>query len=290
MTLGETVRLYYRLTKPGIIYGNAIAAVAGFFLASKGNPDFLLLLAMLAGLSLIIAASCVINNYIDRDIDHLMHRTKNRAHVTGLISKRATFIYAGLLGISGTVILGLFTTMLALDAALVGFFVYIFLYSLWAKRNSVYSTQIGSIAGAVPPVVGYCAVTGNFDWGAALLFMILCIWQMPHFFAIALYRLDDYANAGVPVLPVKKGAKHTKVQILLYIVEFIIAASLLTVLGYTGYAYLAVVLVLGFLWLGLGLRGFKSADTKKWGRSMFFFSLLVLLGTCIMMSLSPILF
>jgi protoheme IX farnesyltransferase len=284
MELKETLRLYWRLTKPGIIYGNAVAAVAGFFLASKGHPNFVVLFAMLLGLSLVIAASCVINNYIDRDIDHKMTRTKNRAHVKGLISKRATFIYAGVLGILGVLILGAFVNFAALDAALVGFFVYIFPYSLWAKRNSVFSTHIGSIAGAVPPVVGYVAVTGFFDLGAALLFMILCIWQMPHFFSIALYRLEDYAAAGVPVLPVKAGAFRTKIQIVVYIALFIAATALLSLLGYTGVAYLGVVLLLGLSWLALGLWGFRAPDTARWGKHMFFFSLLVLLGTCIMMS------
>lgn len=288
MQLKETLRLYYRLTKPGIIYGNAVAATAGFFLASKGSPDFFVLFTMLAGLSLVIAASCVINNYIDRDMDHKMARTKNRAHVRGLISKRATFIYAGSLGILGVLILGTFVNFEALDAALFGFFVYIFPYSLWAKRNSIFSTHIGSVAGAVPPVVGYVAVSGSFDLGAALLFMILCIWQMPHFFSIALYRLEDYAAAGVPVLPVKAGVLRTKIQIIVYIVLFIASTALLSLLGYTGIAYLGVVLLLGLSWLTLGLWSFRTPDSARWGKHMFFFSLLVLLGTCIMMSVDAV--
>ncbi len=288
MGLKETVKLYYRLTKPGIIYGNATAAAAGFFLASKGSPDFLLLGAMLVGLSLVIASSCVINNYIDRDIDHLMRRTKNRAHVKGLISKKATFTYAAMLGILGVLVLGFFTTTVALDAALVGFFVYIVLYSLWTKRSSIFSTHIGSIAGAVPPVVGYTAVTGHFDVAAAIIFMILCTWQMPHFFAIALHRLEDYAAAGVPVLPVKHGALYTKIQVVIYVCLFIASAALLSVLGYTGQAYLGVIALLGCIWLALGLWGFKTSDTKKWAKEMFLFSLIVLLGTCIMMSVDVV--
>jgi protoheme IX farnesyltransferase len=150
------------------------------------------------------------------------------------------------------------------------------MYSLLTKRRTKFGTLVGAISGATPPVVGYVAVANRLDAGAIILFLILCLWQMPHFFAIAIYRLKDYTSASVPVYPVKEGILSTKKQILYYIAAFIIAASLLTFFGYTSYAYLGVVVLLGTLWLSLGIKGFRADDDKFWARKMFFASLLVL--------------
>src|SRR6202040_4019316 len=117
--------------------------------------------------------------------------------------------------------------------------VYVVLYSFWKYRSSL-ATLVGSIAGAVPPVVGYCSVSNRFDTGAVLFFLILVLWQMPHFFSIAMYRLQDYSAAAIPVLPIKKGNHRTKVHMVFYILGFIMVAILLTVFGYTGYSYLIV--------------------------------------------------
>lgn len=267
---------YYRLTKPGIIYGNAIAAAGGFLLASNGHINFGLFLATLAGLSLVIASACVTNNYIDRDIDAKMARTKNRALASGAVSVRNSLIYAAGLGLAGALTLALFTNILTATLALFGWFAYVVLYGI-GKRRTVHGTVIGSISGAVPPVVGYCAVTNRLDAGALLLFLVLVCWQMPHFYAIAMYRLKDYAAASIPVLPLKKGSHATKVQMLVYILAFIVATSLLTVLGYTGYTHLAVMILLGLAWLRLSLQGFKAASDEQWARKLFGFSLIVLL-------------
>lgn len=278
------LKAYYSLAKPGIIRGNAVTAVAGFLLASKGNINFRLLLVTLGGLSLIIASACVFNNYIDRDIDSKMARTKKRALVSGAISGRNALIYASLLGLAGVAFLALYTNLLTLVIALLGFFFYVVVYGFF-KRRSVYGTIVGSISGATPPVVGYCAVTNRLDSGALILFLILVFWQMPHFYAIAMYRVKDYKAAGIPVLPIKKGSFITKIQVLLYICAFIIAAQLLALLGYTSYTYFIVATVLGFFWLWLGVNGFKTTDDKRWGRKMFFVSLVVITALSIMISL-----
>jgi len=220
------IKDYYSLTKPGIIFGNAIPAVAGFFLASKGHPNAGLFIAMLVGISFVIASACVFNNYIDRDIDKFMARTKKRALPTGIISGRNALLYAIVLGVIGFSLLLFYTNLLTTFVGFVGFFVYIVLYGI-SKRRSVYGTIVGSIAGAVPPVVGYVAVTNNFDMGALLLFLILVIWQMPHFYAIAIFREDDYAAASIPVLPIKQGIKATKIHMVLYIAAFLIATVML---------------------------------------------------------------
>lgn len=280
---------YYLITKPGIIYGNAITVVAGFLLASRGYIDWQLLLATLVGLSLVVASGCVMNNYIDRDIDALMERTKARAMAQGRISTRSALVYAVVLGFIGLGILFFYTNILAVVASLVGLFVYVVVYSMWLKRTSTHGTIVGSISGAMPPVVGYLAVTGSIDLGAVILFLILALWQMPHSFAIAIYRLEDYAKAGIPVLPVKKGIQITKIQMLIYVALFVMATFALAVFGYTGYVYLSVMTTLGLGWLALSARGFWTTSDKLWSRNMFIYSIVVLVAFSIMISLRAVL-
>jgi protoheme IX farnesyltransferase len=278
------IKPYYTLTKPGIIYGNILTAAAGFLLASKGHISFWLLIATLGGMSAVIASACVFNNYIDRDIDQRMDRTKKRALVSGVISGQNALIYATLLGVIGFVVLTLFVNSLVVSIGLIAFVDYIILYGI-AKRRSVHGTLVGAIAGAAPIVAGYCAVTDHFNGAALLLFLILACWQMPHFYAIAMYRFNDYKAADLPILPVKRGLKITKIQIVLYVIAFGVATTLLTIFGYTGYVYLVIMLLLSLAWLRLGLKGLhKGNDDKLWARKMFFFSLIIILSLSVMLS------
>jgi protoheme IX farnesyltransferase len=282
------IKHFFSLTKPGIIFGNLITAAAGFFLAAKGNVNPWLFLATLVGITLVIASGCIVNNYIDQDIDKLMQRTRNRVLVLGLISGKAALSYAVILGLLGLLILYVYTNILAVIIACIGLFVYIVLYSLWLKRNSIYGTLIGSISGSVPPLIGYCAVTSRIDGGAILLFFMLSLWQMPHSFAIAIFRLMDYKSANVAVLPVKKSIYFTKLSMLLYLIAFFIVSLLLTVWGYTGIIYFIVALVTGVWWLIIAISGFKALDNKIWARKMFVFSILAIAILCLTMSLDVI--
>ncbi len=281
------IKHYYLLTKPGIIFGNLITTVGGFALASKGYFDIWLFLATFVGLAGVIASACVFNNYIDRESDKKMARTQNRALVKGLISGRNAIYFAIFLSLAGFSILILYTNLLATLVALVGFLFYVVLYS-FGKYLSVFGTAIGSIAGAVPPVVGYCAVTNQIDAGAILLFLILVLWQMPHFFSIAVYRFDDYVAASIPVLPVVRGMRTTKIRMLIYIIAFIPTTLLLTVFGYTGYAYLIVATLLGIAWLFLCIKGFKVDNDKLWARKMFLFSLVTITVLCPLIALDAV--
>jgi len=275
---------YYQLAKPGIIYGNALTATGGFFLASQRAVNFGLFAVMLLGISLVVASGCVFNNFIDRRIDALMGRTKNRALVKGTVPLGNALAYGAVLGIAGFLVLWFLTNALAVFLAGVGFFFYVVMYSLWKRRSSS-STVIGSISGAIPPVVGYCAQSNSFDLGAAILFMIVVLWQMPHFYAIALRRLDEYKAAGIPVLPIQKGVRVTKTTMLLYIIAFIVVALMLFAFGYTGYPYLVVMATLGAVWLWMCVRGFNTKDNIKWARAMFLFSLVVIVAFCVIISL-----
>jgi len=274
------MKTYYMLTKPGIIMGNVVTTAGGFALASKGHINYWLFLATMVGLSFIIASAGVFNNYIDRAMDAKMSRTKNRAIVTGVISGINAILFGIVLGMVGVVVLAVYTNLLTVFVALAGFFVYLVLYAFF-KYRSFYGTIVGSLAGAVPPVVGYCAVSNSLDAGALIIFMILVLWQMPHFFSIAIYRYDDYAAASIPVLPVAKGMYITKIHMVLYIIAFILTALLLTVTGYTGYAFSAVAILLGIAWLGLCLKGFSVDNDARWARKMFALSLVVIMGLCI---------
>ena len=276
---------YLQVTKPGIIFGNLISVIGGFLLASKGHIDYPLFVWTLLGVSLVVASGCVFNNYIDRDIDRKMERTKNRVLVKGLISPEASLVYATLLGIAGFMLLWFGANPLACWLGVMGFVVYVGVYSLYMKRHSVYGTLIGSLSGAAPPVIGYCAVTGNFDSGAAILLAIFSLWQMPHSYAIAIFRFNDYLAASIPVLPVKRGIQVAKKHILLYILAFLVATLMLTFSGYAGMSYLAVAAAMGMYWLYMAWTGYKAVDDTVWARKLFVFSIFTITALSVMMSL-----
>lgn len=278
---------YYLLTKPGIILGNLVTVAAGFLLASKGKMYPFLFLATLIGLAFIIASACVFNNYIDRDLDRKMKRTCQRPLAKGIISGKRALLFATFLGLIGSMVLYFYTNPLTLAVAGAGFFIYVVPYSLW-KRHTIYGTAIGSIAGATPPVIGYCAVSHQLDLAAFLLFAMLILWQMPHFFAITIYRLRDYRAAHIPTLPAQKGLFRTKIHMILYILGFIFTSTLLTYFAYTGYLYLGMMLILSFMWLGLAVLGFERQNETAWGQQMFRWSLLVITAASILIPLDVV--
>ncbi len=282
------LRAYYRLTKPGIIYGNLLTVLAGYLFATHLHIDVAVLAALLFGMALVIAGACVSNNVIDRDIDAKMERTKERATVTGQISVRAALVYAALLSVLGYALLFVQVNALTAYIAFAGMFVYIVVYG-YVKRVSRTHTLVGSISGAVPILAGYTAYTDHIGEAGIILFLILMLWQMPHFYAIALFRLKEYAAAGIPLLPSEKGAYLTKVVIAAYIAGFVCAASLLTVLGYTGYTYLTLVLGFGIAWFVRSLNGFRAPSDEVWAKELFFFSLKVLLAFCVAISFGSLL-
>ncbi len=281
----DAIKTYWGVIKPGILFGNLVSAAAGFFLASRGQVNCGVLVATLLGIALVVASGCVLNNLFDRNMDRKMVRTRNRALARELISPEAAGIYASLLGIAGFALLWTRTNALTVGVVLAGFAVYAGVYTLCVKRNSVHATLIGSLAGAVPPLAGYCAVSGRFDAGAVILFLIFGFWQIPHAYAIAIHRLEDYRAADVPVLPVKRGTAVAKGRIVGSILGFLGAALMLTFGGYTGYGYLLVAAVLGVAWLYMAWSGYRAPDDRRWARKLFAFSLLNIFALCIMMSI-----
>ena len=288
MMIKHTVSTYTSLLKPGIIRSNTFAAVAGYLFASGLHVRGLELLGLFSGMALIIASACVFNNYFDREMDAKMERTKNRPLASGQVSGRSALEFASILLLLGMGSLATFTNLLTLGIAMIGFISYVFIYTP-IKKRSVHGTLVGSIPGATPPAAGYVAYTGNFDTGALLLALVLIFWQMPHFFAIALYRLNDYKKARMPVLPVVEGTRIAKLWILAYIVGFIWACALIKLLGYSGWSFAIVTCGLGLAWLLLGLKNYHKLDDIAWGKKMFLFSLIIITSLSVMMALANIL-
>lgn len=289
MTSLRHVEYYYHLAKPGIVRGNTLAAIAGFLFASGYYQQFSFgtFFGMTTGTLLVIASGCVFNNYIDRKIDRKMERTRKRELVTHKISHRSALIYASTLLLASTILFLTLTNYLTCLIALFGFLTYVILYGI-AKRKGTYGTLVGAVAGAIPPVIGYSAVSHRIDVAAIILFTTMFIWQLPHFYAIAMFRIKDYQAANIPVLPSIRGALVTRYAIISSIIVFIFTSSLLTLTGYTGYIYLVAITSLGIYWLYSSVRSFQKDDTS-WARYVFKRSLIVLLVWSLLLSLTGIL-
>jgi len=262
------------IVKIGIVNSNLITTFTGLWLAfyftGKGFLEYLdIVFFTLFGSAMIIAGACSINNYIDRDIDHLMKRTKKRPTVTGKIEPKRVLWFGILLTVVGTISL-LMTTVTAAIVGLIGVYTYVFLYTMWSKRNNTLNTVIGSISGAVPPVIGWTAVDTNFHVVPLILFLLMFLWQPPHFLALAMRRCEEYRAAGIPMLPVVHGFEITKRQIVVWV------ACLLPLPFYLyslGVVFLIIATLLNIGWLTLGIAGFKMKDDLKWAKWMFIYSL-----------------
>ncbi len=265
---------FLAIIKIGIVNSNLITTFTGMWLAFYfTNTHFLdslgTMFLTLFGSSLIIAGSCSINNFIDRDIDPLMERTKDRPTVTGKVSgAKVLTLGLGLL-IIGTVFLFM-TTVTAGIIGLIGTFSYVVLYTMWSKRLYVSNTIVGSISGAVPPLIGWAAIDPNLSLMAWMLFAIMFIWQPPHFYALAMKRVEEYRAAGIPMLPVVKGFQVTKRHMVIWVAFLLPLPFLMQSLG-LGFIILASILNIG--WLVIGLYGYKMKDDIKWARIMFVYSL-----------------
>ncbi len=265
---------FLTLTKLGIVFDNLITAFTGLWVASVtagfdlfANP-MVLILTML-GTAFVVAGGTSLNNYIDRDIDQVMARTNTRPSVTGKIpANQVLFVGLGL-AILGTIMLLIVEPMAAL-LGLLGLVIYVVLYTMWTKRTTSLNTVVGSFSGALPPLIGWAAIDPNLSPVAWGMFLIMFIWQPPHFLALAMKRVDDYRDAGIPMLPVVAGFPMTKRQIVLYTAALVPVSLLLYSFGPV---YITVAAILGFGWLAIGIAGFFMKDDIKWARIMFVYSL-----------------
>lgn len=268
----ERLRAYYLITKPGIVKGNALHALAGALFASTPNIAWKQLVGVLLGTSLVIASACVANNYMDRSIDARMKRTKSRPSVTGLISVRSAMIYTGVLLILGLLILYATTNLIVIAIGLIAYVLYVFVYG-WAKRTTIHSTVIGAIPGALPAMAGYVAVSGQLGTGAWLIFLLIFAWQMPHFYAISVFRKEDYKAAKLPVLGAIKSITSVKHHILAYMLLYAVVIALLITSQTVGAPAGLLLLAGAVYWVATYYK--KAASAEAWARSLFGASLVL---------------
>jgi protoheme IX farnesyltransferase len=271
----DTVRAYAALTKPRIIVLLLITTVPPMILAAGGLPSAWLVLATLFGGTLAAASANACNMYLDRDIDQVMRRTRQRPLPRHAVEPEAALRFGFILGAVAFTFLALTVNVLAATLALSAIAFYVFVYTMWLKRSTTQNIVIGGAAGAVPVLVGWAAVTGGLAWPAVMLFSIVFLWTPPHFWALAMRVRDDYAAAGVPMLPVVRGEDETRRQIFLYSLVLFGATLLLVPVASMGPIYLVTAVGLGGSFVYRALRLWRDpSDAKAW--ALFKFSVLYL--------------
>ncbi|MGG1554236.1 heme o synthase [Paenibacillus ferrarius] len=275
LTPTSVMKVLFESIKIGIIKSNLIAMIAGLSMAMfvHGIPlsDKIGNMALaLIGTVFVIGAAGIFNNLYDRDIDTIMERTKNRPTVTGIIDVWSGLFIGGWLAVGG--LIALYTASpLSAFLGFLGLFIYVVPYTIWTKRRTIYNTEVGSLSGAMPPLIGWAAISPDIlHPGAIALFVLMVIWQMPHFYAIGIRRMEEYRAANIAMLPVVKGIRRTYVQMNTYLVALFMSSFLF----WSFNPYITVVnAILSLGWLILSINGYRRKQQDKWARSMFIFSL-----------------
>ena len=249
-------RRYLELTKPRVVALITFTAIVGTLLSSPGAPPLDALVWGNLGIALAAACAATINHVLDRRIDEQMARTQARPLPTRALSERNALTFAALLGVAAMAVLAFLVNLLTAVLTFASLIGYAVIYTVWLKRATPQNSVIGGAAGAAPPVLGWAAVTNSIDPNALLLALIIFVWTPPHFWALAIARREDYARAGIPMLPVTHGVAYTRLQVLLYTVLLTVVTLLPYVTGMSGLLYLAAALVLnaGFLYYALILK------------------------------------
>ena len=251
-------RDYLELCKPKVVLLMLLTAVVGMYLAVPGWVPVDLLFFATLGIGLTASSAAAINHLVDKRIDAIMARTKKRPVAKGKISPRNAIAFASLLGILGMLVLVLWVNTLTAILTFASLIGYAGIYTGFLKRATPQNIVIGGLAGAAPPLLGWTAVTGHLAPGALVLVLIIFTWTPPHFWALAIYRLDDYRQAEIPMLPVTHGVAFTKLQIVLYTVLLLIVSVLPTVIGMSGFIYLAGALLLGGRFLQWAIKLYRT--------------------------------
>jgi len=277
----QVIHSYYQLTKPRIIPLLLITTAASMAIASHGRMDPLLLLVTLTGGTLAAASAQVLNCVYDRDIDYAMERTRHRPLPAGKVQTKDAVIFAIVLGVLAFALLAAFANLLSAGLAVMGIVFYMVIYTHFLKRHTTQNIVIGGAAGAIPPLVGWAAVTGELSWTAGLIFALIFLWTPPHFWALALMIRDDYAKVGVPMLPVVKGEGETTRQIWIY-TWITVAASFLLIypLGQAGFIYGVIALLLGVIFIKKAWQLYLSPSSKDQAKSLFKYSILYMMLLC----------
>jgi len=277
----QVIQSYYQLTKPRIIPLLLITTAGSMWIAAKGQVDPLLLLITLAGGTFAAGAAQTLNCIYDRDIDYDMERTRHRPLPSGRVQPRDALIFAIALASLSFTLLAVFANLLSALLAFSGIVFYVGIYTHLLKRHSTQNIVIGGAAGAIPPLVGWAAVTGTVGWAAWLIFAIVFLWTPPHFWALALMIRDDYAKVGVPMLPVVAGDVATTRQIWLYTLILIPSTLLLVYpLQVSGAVYGIFALLLGSIFIKKAWALLQNPSDKPTARSLFLYSILYMMLLC----------
>jgi protoheme IX farnesyltransferase len=276
--LWQTMGAYVALTKPRIIVELLITTIPAMVLAAEGWPDTWLVLATLVGGTMAAGSANAINMFLDRDIDGIMRRTRSRPIPSGLVTPAQALTFATALAVLSFLLLAFAANLLTAVLAMTALLFYVFVYTIWLKRSTPQNIVIGGAAGAMPPLVGWAAVTGSLDMAAIVLFAIIFIWTPPHFWALALNLETDYERAGVPMMPVVAGEASTRTQILIYSLLLFAVTLLLIPFGAASYFYFASAVVLGAGFIALAVRlwmqGTSSAAANLFRYSLVYLALL----------------
>ena len=262
LTWRQTIGAYVALTKPRIIELLLVTTFPAMVVAADGIPNLWLALATLVGGSLAAAGANTINCYIDRDIDAIMRRTHSRPIPAGLIKPSSALVFGITLSIVAFAFLTLTVNLLTACLAVSAILFYVFVYTLWLKRTTVENIVIGGAAGAIPPLCGWAAVTNSLDAAPLLMFAIVFLWTPPHFWALAISYTSDYAAAGVPMLPVTRGAVEARRRSLVYAVVTVAISIALYLTGDVGLIYLMSAAVSGAVFIWLAVQQIKEATVR----------------------------
>jgi len=272
------VRDYFELLKPRVMSLVVFTGLIGVVIAPGHLHPFAAALAVLA-IALGSGAAGAINMWYERDLDAVMARTCRRPLPSGRVAPDDALGLGVLLSIFSLLLMSVATNFVATALLAAAILFYVFIYTIWLKRRTPQNIVIGGAAGAFPPMIGWAAVTGNVSAVGIALFLLIFLWTPPHFWALALYRSDDYRRAGVPMLPVVVGPRETKRQMLIYTLLLVPVALAPTLLGAVGWFYGAVALAMSFAFVGYAVRVWRTADDETGhpaARAMFRFSLLYL--------------
>ena len=268
-------RQFHALTKPRVVQLIVFCAVIGMLLASPGWPDWQVLLAGTAGIWWVASAAAAFNCLVERELDRRMQRTAWRPTARGELSPRETLAFSLALCALGSVVLLLWVNALTLALTLATFVGYAVVYTLWLKPRTPQNIVIGGASGAMPPVLGWAAVRGDVGPEAWLLCLIIFLWTPPHFWSLALYRMEDYRRAGLPMLPVTHGPELTRLHIFLYTVVLLAGTLMPFIYGMSGWIYLVSAITLGLCFMVYGFRLWRQYS-EALARRTFWFSILYL--------------
>lgn len=269
---------FIELCKPRIALLVLVTTFTGMWIASNGYVAVDLVILTLLGTGLASAASGAFNNYVDREVDKQMARTRTRALPSSRLHPQQALWLGVMLSLWSFAILFYLVNPLTAYLAAGTTFFYVVIYTMWLKRSSPLCTEIGGVAGALPPVIGWAAVTNDIGWPALVMFLIMFIWQPPHFWALALLRADEYRQAKLPMLPVVSGKRATKIRMLLYTLALVPVSTAMYWLELVGPTYLILALALGITYLILTIDFARKPITHQSTRRLFGFSILYLLG------------